>query len=41
MLCQLAVSAVVVQDLRSGRTRDYAFSWQRMMETEGDTGELR
>jgi arginyl-tRNA synthetase len=35
---QLALSAVVVQDLKSRRTKDYSFHWQRMLSTEGDTG---
>eukprot|EP00730_Choanoeca_flexa_P019545 TRINITY_DN9552_c0_g1_i1.p1 TRINITY_DN9552_c0_g1~~TRINITY_DN9552_c0_g1_i1.p1 ORF type:complete len:593 (+),score=138.43 TRINITY_DN9552_c0_g1_i1:79-1857(+) len=35
---QLALSAVVVQDLKSRRTKDYTFHWQRMLATEGDTG---
>ncbi len=33
------MSAVVVQDLRAGRVKDYKFDWQRMLETDGETGE--
>ncbi|EDQ92118.1 uncharacterized protein MONBRDRAFT_22954 [Monosiga brevicollis MX1] len=36
----LALSAIVVQDLRARRHKDYEFHWQRMLSTTGDTGTL-
>ena len=35
---QLSISAIVVQDLRQKRGRDYTFDWSRMLQAEGDTG---
>jgi arginyl-tRNA synthetase len=35
---QLGVSAILIQDMKSKRGKDYAFSWDRMTDTKGDTG---
>lgn len=34
----VGLSAVVVQDLKSKRTKGYAFEWDRILTPEGDTG---
>ena len=34
----VAVSALIVQDLAKKRTRDYSFSWQQALASNGDTG---
>ena len=34
----VAVSALIVQDLAKKRTRDYRFSWQQALASNGDTG---
>ncbi|KAL9539992.1 hypothetical protein MBANPS3_009939 [Mucor bainieri] len=35
---QLAMSAILVQDMKSKRLKDYDFSWDRMTDARGDTG---
>lgn len=35
---QLGISAILIQDMKSKRGKDYAFSWDRMTDTRGDTG---
>ncbi|KAI9227942.1 MAG: hypothetical protein DHS80DRAFT_27419 [Piptocephalis tieghemiana] len=35
---ELALSAIVIQDLSGKRGKDYAFEWSRMLSFEGDTG---
>jgi arginyl-tRNA synthetase len=35
---QLGVSAILIQDLKSKRNKDYEFSWDRMTDAKGDTG---
>lgn len=35
---QLGMSAILIQDMKSKRGKDYAFSWDRMTDTRGDTG---
>lgn len=35
---QLGVSAIIVQDMRSKRAKNYTFSWDRMTDSRGDTG---
>lgn len=35
---QLAVSAIVVQDLKDRRVRDYKFDWEKLLSRKGDTG---
>ena len=34
----LGRSAVVVQDLKARRQKDYSFAWDRVLHHEGDTG---
>eukprot|EP00053_Salpingoeca_punica_P006299 m.59991 g.59991 ORF g.59991 m.59991 type:complete len:472 (-) comp13628_c0_seq1:357-1772(-) len=34
----LGLAAVVIQDLKAKRIRDYDFDWDRMLKSEGDTG---
>lgn len=35
---QLAMSAILIQDMKSKRNKDYEFSWDRMTDARGDTG---
>lgn len=35
---QLGISAILVQDMKSKRNKDYSFSWERMTDAKGDTG---
>lgn len=35
---QLAMSAILIQDMKSKRNKDYEFSWDRMTDAKGDTG---
>ncbi|KAK4512860.1 uncharacterized protein ATC70_003569 [Mucor velutinosus] len=35
---QLAMSAILIQDMKSKRSKDYEFSWDRMTDARGDTG---
>lgn len=35
---QLGVSAILIQDMKSKRGKDYEFSWDRMTDSKGDTG---
>ncbi|KAI7896148.1 putative arginine--tRNA ligase, cytoplasmic [Mucor mucedo] len=35
---QLGMSAILIQDMKSKRTKDYEFSWDRMTDAKGDTG---
>ena len=34
----MGLAAIVVQDLRARRIKDYQFSWERMLQIEGDSG---
>lgn len=34
----LGVSAVIVNDLKQRRTKDYQFDWDRVLQVNGDTG---
>ncbi|KAI9320532.1 arginyl-tRNA synthetase [Dichotomocladium elegans] len=34
----LGISAILVQDMKSKRNKDYSFSWDRMTDARGDTG---
>lgn len=34
----LGVSAVIINDLKQRRQRDYEFSWNKALQTNGDTG---
>lgn len=34
----LGISAVIVNDLKQRRQRDYVFDWSRALQTNGDTG---
>lgn len=34
----LGVSAVIVNDLKQRRTKDYEFDWTRVVQVNGDTG---
>eukprot|EP00040_Diaphanoeca_grandis_P042752 m.265879 g.265879 ORF g.265879 m.265879 type:complete len:571 (-) comp64243_c0_seq1:37-1749(-) len=34
----IGLSAVVIQDLKSRRIKDYHFDWDRILQSEGDTG---
>ncbi|KAF7721547.1 Arginyl-tRNA synthetase [Apophysomyces ossiformis] len=34
----LGISAILVQDMKSKRTKNYSFSWDRMTDARGDTG---
>ena len=36
----LAMSAIIVQDLKERRIKNYKFSWERMQLFKGDTGIL-
>ncbi|KAI9490906.1 hypothetical protein BDB00DRAFT_960390 [Zychaea mexicana] len=35
---QLGVSAILIQDMKSKRAKNYTFSWDRMTDSRGDTG---
>lgn len=35
---QLGISAVIINDLKQRRQRDYDFDWNRALQTNGDTG---
>ncbi|KAI8077079.1 arginyl-tRNA synthetase [Thamnidium elegans] len=35
---QLGMSAILIQDMKSKRGKDYEFSWERMTDARGDTG---
>lgn len=35
---QLGMSAILIQDMKSKRGKDYEFSWDRMTDAKGDTG---
>ncbi|KAI8393331.1 arginyl-tRNA synthetase [Radiomyces spectabilis] len=35
---QLGVSAILIQDMKSKRNKNYTFSWDRMTDARGDTG---
>lgn len=35
---QLGISAILIQDMKSKRGKDYDFSWDRMTDSKGDTG---
>ncbi|KAI8331816.1 arginyl-tRNA synthetase [Choanephora cucurbitarum] len=35
---QLGISAILIQDMKSKRCKDYEFSWDRMTDARGDTG---
>ncbi|KAI8390100.1 hypothetical protein BD560DRAFT_379914 [Blakeslea trispora] len=35
---QLGMSAILIQDMKSKRGKDYEFSWDRMTDARGDTG---
>lgn len=35
---QLGVSAILVQDMKSKRNKNYSFAWDRMTDARGDTG---
>ncbi|CAO3625629.1 unnamed protein product [Mucor hiemalis] len=35
---QLGISAILIQDMKSKRGKDYEFSWDRMTDSKGDTG---
>lgn len=35
---QLGMSAILIQDMKSKRGKDYEFSWERMTDAKGDTG---
>lgn len=35
---QLGISAVIINDLKQRRQRDYDFDWDRVLQTNGDTG---
>ncbi|KAI8054950.1 uncharacterized protein B0P05DRAFT_560869 [Gilbertella persicaria] len=35
---QLGISAILIQDMKSKRAKDYKFSWDRMTDARGDTG---
>ncbi|KAG0173568.1 Arginyl-tRNA synthetase [Apophysomyces sp. BC1021] len=35
---RLGMSAILVQDMKSKRTKNYSFSWDRMTDARGDTG---
>ena len=35
---KLGISAIIVQDLKEKRQRNYEFSWDRMLSFTGDTG---
>lgn len=35
---QLGMSAILIQDMKSKRSKDYEFSWDRMTDARGDTG---
>ncbi|KAI8148854.1 arginyl-tRNA synthetase [Fennellomyces sp. T-0311] len=35
---QLGVSAILIQDMKSKRAKNYTFSWDRMTDARGDTG---
>ncbi|CAO3600619.1 unnamed protein product [Absidia cylindrospora] len=37
---QLGISAIFIQDMKSKRTKNYSFSWDRMTDARGDTGVL-
>ncbi|KAI7856611.1 arginyl-tRNA synthetase, partial [Circinella umbellata] len=37
---QLGVSAILIQDMRAKRAKDYTFAWDRMTDARGDTGVL-
>jgi arginyl-tRNA synthetase len=34
----MGLAAIVVQDLRAKRIKDYQFSWERILQIEGDSG---
>ena len=34
----LALSTLVVQDLKAKRVKNYSFSWERVLDSQGDTG---
>ena len=34
----MGLSAVIIQDLRAKRIKDYDFNWDRMLADHGDTG---
>ena len=35
---KIAVSAIIVQDLRHRRNKNYKFEWDKMLQFKGDTG---
>ncbi|CAO3650692.1 unnamed protein product [Cunninghamella blakesleeana] len=37
---QLGISAILIQDMKSKRNKNYQFSWDRMTDARGDTGIL-
>ncbi|ORZ08957.1 arginyl-tRNA synthetase [Absidia repens] len=37
---QLGISAIFIQDMKSKRTKNYSFAWDRMTDARGDTGVL-
>lgn len=37
---QLGISAILIQDMKSKRVKNYSFAWDRMTDARGDTGVL-
>lgn len=37
---QLGISAILIQDMKSKRSKNYSFAWDRMTDARGDTGVL-